>query len=130
MISRCLAITASFANQRKNVLFAGIDLSAQIERSDSPQEMRAQITSWIARVRIEGRPGRRLVTFIALVSIAAARSRDKSIAQPLARACAKAAATSKCQKPRSAVRAFTDIHRYLWRPKRCFPSACALATFL
>lgn len=124
MISRCRAIAASFASQRKNVLFAGIDLSAQIERSDSPREMRSQILSWIARVRIEGRPGRRFVGCIAVVIIAAARCSDKPIAQRFARAPARRQrlrSNARCRNWRcEPSNLSTDIHQRPRMLNRCF----------
>ena len=67
------------------MLFAGIDLSAQIERSDSPQAMRSQIFSSITRVRIEGRPGRRFVACIAVAIVTADRLPGKAIKRRFAR---------------------------------------------
>ena len=67
MIANCLALTASFASQRKTVLFAGMALSRHTELRDSPGAMRSQILSSIARVRMEGRPGRRFLAGMVLL---------------------------------------------------------------
>ena len=128
MISRCLALAASFASQRKIVLFAGMDLSSQIERSDWPQAMRSQILFSIARVRIEGRPGRRFVACIAVAIMAVDRLPGKAIKATLrSRARVRLRDVGiNCQTPAAASGGASHYTRsqtfagFQGCPKRCF----------